>query len=316
MNRRSFISLLGMASVCRVDAGAEEGVVRVSRSLMGTTFTVLCHAEDRASAGVAVDEAFAVAEGINEVASDYIADSELLGLTRHGVGEAVAVSERLFGLLWEARGFAEKMEGRFDPTFGPLTRLWRESRRRGVLPEGEVLEKAKQACGWRHFTLDAEKRVAVFHREGMRLDLGGIAKGQAADAMLAVLTGKGLQRVCITAGGDVRVGDAPPGREGWSIGVKTFDKGEAERVLVLANAAVSTSGDLHQSIEIGGVRYSHIIDPATGLGLVRRVAATVVAGNSTTSDALATACCVSDPDVAEEMALKAGAREVFLGTGD
>jgi FAD:protein FMN transferase len=315
MNRRRFIAIsaLAAAPLARAETIAP---ARISRPLMGTTFTVQCHADDHSKALPAIDEAFACAEAINAVASDYIADSELLELTRHPVGKEIPVSEILFPLLLQARGFAEKTDGHFDPTLGPLTRLWRESRRRGKLPQPEVLEAAQQSSGWRHFTLDPERRSAVFHRPNMRLDLGGIAKGQAADAMLATLAENGFTRVCIAAGGDVRVGDPPPGREGWRIAVTTFDPASVSRTLVLANAAVSTSGDLHQSIEIDGVRYSHIIDPATGLGMTRRRAATVIAENSTTSDALATACCVAPPETAKALGLQAGAREVFLGSAD
>lgn len=314
MNRRRFIILSGLAAAPWVRAEPAADLVKLTRPLMGTLFSVQCHAGDRPQALAAIEAAFARAEAINAVASDYIADSELLALTRHSVGQPVPVSELLFALLLEARGFAEKTGGLFDPTLGPLTRLWRESRRRGTLPAADILEQAKQASGWQHFTLDPERRTAAFHRPGMRLDLGGIAKGQAADAMLAEMVTHGLKQVCITAGGDVRIGDAPPGRDGWRIGVKTFDNQAASRALVLANAAVSTSGDLHQGIDIGGVRYSHIIDPTTGLGMTRRSAATIIATNSTTSDALATACCIAKPEAAKELARNAGARELFLGT--
>jgi thiamine biosynthesis lipoprotein len=138
-------------------------------------------------------------------------------------------------------------------------------------------------------------------KAGMRLDLGGIAKGQAADAMLAVFFCYDLPSTSITAGGDVRLGNPPPGAKGWQVGVRTFDKNKETATLTLANCAVSTSGDLQQSIEINGVHYAHIIDPATGLGLTKPVAATVIAPTATQSDALATACCVLTPDAAKKL---------------
>lgn len=280
------------------------------RGLMGTRFAITCYSPDQEKAKSASDDAFEAAEKINEVASDYIADSELLNLSKP-FPTATATSPLLFKLIFEARDFAEKTNGCFDPTLGPLTKLWRESRRRKVLPDAETLAKARAAIGWQNLVLDPHTHIVTFQKPGMRLDLGGIAKGQAADAMLAVMIGQGISCCCITAGGDIRLGNAPPGSEGWKVKIHTKEN-EAEKFLTLSDCAVSTSGELHQFIEINGTRYSHIIDPATGLGITRSVAATVIAPNATTSDALATACCVAPSDVARKMALAAGATDVIL----
>jgi thiamine biosynthesis lipoprotein len=287
------------------------GKFTFERGIMATRFAITCYDADSEKAKTAAQAAFDAAEKINQVASDYIADSELLELTKHPSGQSVATSPLLFKLISEAYGFAKKTDGRFDPTLGPLTKLWRESRRQKALPDDTVLAQARSVIGWKNLTLDTRLSTIVFAKNGMRLDLGGIAKGQAADAMLAVMADKGISRCCITAGGDVRLGDPPPGAEGWNVQVHAQENG-AGRLLTLSNCAVSTSGELHQFIEIGGTRYSHIIDPATGLGLTRTTAATVIAPNATTSDALATACCVASPDISEKMALAAGATEVIL----
>ena len=302
------IFLLGILALSRVLAGEQT----FERGLMGTRFAISCHSDDPAQAKHAADAAFAEAERINQVASDYIADSELLAIGKHPAGTPVVVSPLLFHLLSDARNLAEKSDGAFDPTLGPFTRLWRESRRRNRLPEPATLETTNSATGWRNLTLDAHQSTVTFTKPGMRLDLGGIAKGQAADAMLGIMNQNGISRVCITAGGDVRLGDPPPASSGWKIGVRTFDKDHNTRVLELSNCAVSTSGDLHQSITIEGIRYSHIIDPTTGLGLTREIAATVIAPNATLSDALATACCAAPAGKARSMAIAAGATEVYL----
>ena len=260
------------------------------RPLMGTLFQINTYAEDNALADKASAEAFDAASAINTVASDYIADSELLSFSKLPIGTPHPVSEILFPLLLQAQFYAQKTNGNFDPTLGSLTKLWRESRRRNSLPDAETLSKALASSGFKKLLLNEEKRTLTFTVPGMRLDLGGIAKGQAADAMLAVFTKYGLTRTSITCGGDVRVGDPPPGKDHWTIGVKTT--GDAKPPLELVNAAVSTSGDLHQFIEIAGKRYSHIIDPKTGLGLTEEQTATVIAPTATESDAMATAKCV------------------------
>ncbi|MEO5912763.1 MAG: FAD:protein FMN transferase [Luteolibacter sp.] len=282
------------------------------RGLMGTRFAITCHSSDPEMAKQAAEAAFDEAERINQVASDYIADSELLAISKHPAGTPVTVSPLLFRLLSEARDLAEKSGGSFDPTLGPLTRLWRESRRRNHLPDPATLENARSATGWRNLALNSGNLTVTFSKPSMRLDLGGIAKGQSADAMLVVMKNHGIPRTCITAGGDIRLGDPPPDSSGWKIGVRTFDNDHDTRILELANCAVSTSGDLHQSITIDGTRYSHIIDPATGLGLTREVAATVVAPTATLSDALATACCAAAGGKARAMAIAAGATHVYL----
>lgn len=312
MKRRGMLTLMAAALLPRpVLARSRQ---RMEQPLMGTLFSIVCDHADAELARRAAAAAFAAAEAINAVASDYIADSELLALSGHPPGTAVPLSPLLFRLLSEARALAETTGGLFDPTLGPLTKLWRESRRRGRLPEPEILAAAREASGWEHLTLDPDKRTATFLKPGMRLDLGGIGKGQAADAMLAALREHGVDRALVTAGGDVLAGNPPSDAEGWRVAVRALEKEGPSRVLVLANAAVSTSGDLYQSIEIDGTRYAHIIDPATGLGLTRRTAATVEAANATLSDALATACCVADPGHARELALRWGAREAEIAT--
>ena len=117
------------------------------------------------------------------------------------------------------------------------------------------------------------------------LDLGGIAKGYAADAALAVLKKHGIDRALVAAGGDIAVSGPPPEAKGWTVAIQPLEKdAKPARSLLLHDAAVSTSGDLEQFVEIAGKRYSHILDPKTGLGLTGRMSVTVVAKNGMTSD--------------------------------
>jgi thiamine biosynthesis lipoprotein len=291
-------------------AGAEERRFSFEQPLMGTRFAIICHGTDEAAAEKAAQEAFAEGGKINAVASDYLPDSELMRLPAGG--SAVKLSPLFAELVSAALGTAERSGGSFDPTLGPLSRLWRESRRTETLPSGEAREAARAACGWRDVEFDRPTRRLRLKKPGMQLDLGGIAKGFAADRMFEVMKKHGLSRTCIAAGGDLRLGDPPPGKAGWRVGLKTFDAATPEEVVELSNCAVSTSGDLHQFVEIGGKRYSHIVDPRTGLGLTERVAVSVIAPTATLSDALATACCVTGAAGAEELGLKCGATRVIV----
>lgn len=152
----------------------------------------------------------------------------------------------------------------------------------------EKLRSALARTDWQHFTLDPGSRTIALHRGNMAFDLGAVAKGYAADLMLESLAGNGISRSMIAAGGEIRLGDPPPGRDGWPVALQTFDRSRPDEVVTLTNAAVSTSGDLHQSVEIDGIRYSHILDPGTGLGLTRRIAAIAIANEAKLSDALST----------------------------
>ncbi|BCX47320.1 PE-PGRS family protein [Haloferula helveola] len=285
-----------------------------SRELMGTRFSITCYSAYPALAEAAANAAFAEAEAINAVASDYIPDSELMRISTAPVGKAVELSPSLYDLLSTARRIAEDTDGCYDPTLGPLTTLWRETRNTGKLPDAATLDAARKSSGWKNFTLDPELRTITLGVPGMRFDLGGIAKGYAADAMLRTMEKYGVARTSVVAGGDVALGEPPPGRDAWNVGLKTFDKLKPDEVIGLSGSAVSTSGDLHQFVEIDGVRYSHILDPKTGLGLTRPIAVSVIAPSATLTDPLATAACVAGADKAESLVRKSGATDVRIRT--
>ena len=303
--------LLSLSLTFVTVAGAAEKF-SFERPLMGTKFSVVCYAESREVAEKAAAAAFLNAEEVNQVASDYLPESELSLLASRPVGKPIPISPLLYGLLDFSRRLAEATKGAFDPTLGPLTKLWRETRANRTLPDAEKLKAARASVGWQYFTLDPKSRTITLHRANMAFDLGGVAKGYAADLMLEALAEAGISQALITAGGDIRLGAAPPGREGWNVAIKTFDLSGNDEILTLSNAAVSTSGDLHQSVEIDGVKYSHILDPTTGLGLTRRIAASVIADNAKLSDALATAACVLGPDGSETLRKMPGVREVKI----
>jgi len=302
--------LLSLSLTFVTVAGAAEKF-SFERPLMGTKFSVVCYAESREVAEKAA-AAFLNAEEVNQVASDYLPESELSLLASRPVGKPIPISPLLYELLDFSRRLAEATKGAFDPTLGPLTKLWRETRANRTLPDAEKLKAARASVGWQHFTLDPKSRTITLHRANMAFDLGGVAKGYAADLMLETLAEAGISQALITAGGDIRLGAAPPGREGWNVAIKTFDLSGNDEILTLSNAAVSTSGDLHQSVEIDGVKYSHILDPATGLGLTRRIAASVISDNAKLSDALATAACVLGADGSETLRKMPGVREVKI----
>lgn len=303
---------LTLALLSAVPASAAAEKFTFHRPLMGTRFSLVCFADDPTAAERAASAAFALAEELNAVASDYLPTSELALLSTHPVGRPIPLSPLLFDLLRHSRRLAEATEGAFDPTLGQLTRLWRTSRTQRRLPTPDELTAARAATGWQHFTLDPKSRSVTLHRPHIAFDLGGIAKGYAADLMLDSLTAAGLPQSLIAAGGDVRLGAPPPGRKGWRVALRTFDPARSDEILVLSHAAVSTSGDLYQSIEIEGRTYSHILDPRTGLGLNHRLAVSVVADEAKWSDPLATAACVLGAEQTEALRFHPHLRDLKL----
>jgi len=294
--------LLVCARSAAADSPAELQRFAFTEPHMGTLFQVVLFAPEPAAAQAAAQAAFARIAELNRTLSDYDPASEVSRLSQAPAGTAVPVSPELFTLLQRSQTLAKRSGGAFDVTLGPLVRLWRESRRSGRLPESGAREQARQVSGHALLTLDAKASTATLARSGMQLDLGGIAKGFAADEALAVLRRRGFPRAMVAASGDLALGDPPVGKAGWTVELAPFGTDRGPTVaLIVANAGVSTSGDAEQNVEIHGVRYSHLIDPATGLGRTESVAVTVIARDATTSDALATTCSLVRPEQIEPL---------------
>ncbi len=264
---------------------------------MGVSFRLVLYAPDQKTANHAAKAAYERIAQLNGVLSDYDEKSELSRLSdTAGSGRAVAVGDDLWRVLARSQEVSRDTGGAFDISVGPLVRLWRQARIIKTLPSEERLAAAKSAVGYEAIRLDAKRRTATLTRKGMRLDAGGIGVGFAVDKALAVLRKHGITRALVDGSGDIGVGDAPPDKLGWRIGIGPLDaKAPPSRYVTLTNCAISTSGDAWQFVEIAGKRYSHIVDPHTGLGLTQRSSVTVVAKDCTAADAYATAVSVLGP---------------------
>jgi thiamine biosynthesis lipoprotein len=269
-----------------------------TRPQMGLPFRIVLFAPDTNTATAAAKAAFARISQLNDCLSDYDADSELSRLSRTaGEGKAIKLSKDLWAVLERSQALARRTDGAFDVTVGPVVNLWRKARRDKQPPRPDRLAEARAAVGWRNLELDPRARTATLLIPDMRLDLGAIAKGYAVDQALKVLRARGVTRALVAGGGDMAVGDAPPGKPGWRIEVAALDVTNAPsaRFVILRNRALATSGDVFQHVEIDGVRYSHIVDPRTGMGLTDHSLVTVIARDCTTADSLATAVSVLGP---------------------
>jgi FAD:protein FMN transferase len=265
---------------------------------MGTRFRIILYAPSEETARKAADAAFKRIADLDATMSDYRPASELMRLCAKSGGPPVHVSDELFFVLSKAQETSRISDGAFDVTVGPVVQLWRQARRTKKMPAADKLAAAMALVGWKNVVLDEKAHSVQLLKKGMLLDLGGIAKGYAADEGLATLKKEGVTKALVAAGGDIAVSDAPPNAEGWKIAIAPLEEGADKEgpYMMLHNAAVSTSGDANQYVEIDGKRYSHIVDPKTGLGLVGRMSATVTAPHGVIADSHTKIIAVLGPE--------------------
>jgi thiamine biosynthesis lipoprotein len=210
----------------------------------------------------------------------------------------VPVSSTLWPLLVRGQALAERTGGAFDITVGPLVNLWRRARRKQEMPGPELIAEMKARVGYKNLRLDPAPRTAELLVPEMRLDLGSIGKAFAVDDALAVLRQRGLPRALVGGSGDMAAGEAPPDLPGWRVEVAPLDTPGAPpaQIVYLRNCGIATSGDVFQRVEIAGKRYSHIIDPRTGLGVTDHGLVTVIAADVATANGLSTSVSVLGPE--------------------
>lgn len=305
-----FITVLFL---CTATARAAEPLrYEEERLKMGTTVRVTLYAESPETARTAMEVGFRRFDEIEAAMSDYDSGSEIvrLAIAADSDGEPTwrPVSDDLFTVLVAAKEMSVLSDGAFDVTAAPLTKLWRRARRLHTLPEPAKIEKAKRLVGFEAIESDAGSgdggRLVRFTRPGLRIDLGGIAKGYAIDTAFEAIRKQSIDRVLIDAGGDMRFGNGPPDADnvpdnatkrdiGWNIGLLPAGKeGKPAIHRRMQNRAIAVSGDTFRFVEIDGVRYSHLVDPKTGIGLTTRLVVTVIADTAMQADALASAVSV------------------------
>jgi thiamine biosynthesis lipoprotein len=284
---------------------------------MAAPVKLALYSDNEGAANRAAQAVYARFAELNRVLSDYDPESELSRLSHSSPhATAVPVSDPLWLLLERSYQLSEETAGAFDVTVGPLVRLWRRARRQGEFPSDERLNDARAAVGYQSMKLDPKRHTAQLLRPKMQLDLGGIAMGYAVDEGMAILKQHGITSAMIDASGDIGVSNPPPGKRGWRLGLVPLEmNGPPTKFLLLANAAVTTSGDAFQFVELAGKRYSHIVDPKTGLGMTDHSAVTVVAPDCMTADSLATAISALGPQAGLKLADKCADVAVYIVRG-
>ena len=285
---------------------------------MGAPWKITLYAPDGTTAKQAADAAYARIEELNGILSDYDPNSELSSLSDTAPSpQPVHVSDDLWRVLEFSQRLSEKSDGAFDITVGPVVRLWRRARRTKEMPRADLLAAAREATGFRGLELNSTNHTARLLKPKMRLDAGGIGMGYGVDEAMKVLNRNGIHSALIDASGDIGVSDPPPGKEGWRIAIEPpSGEGIPSRYVLLKNYAITTSGDAFQAVEIDGKRYSHIVDPHTGLGLTQPMAVTVIAPDCITADSYTKPICVSGPEVGFKLIEATPGAAAFVELGE
>jgi thiamine biosynthesis lipoprotein len=250
---------------------------------MGTSIEVELHAASRAAAEVAIAAVMAEMHRIDATMSPHRADSELSLVNAGAADGPVRVGDGMFGLMSRALAFSRLSDGAFDITFAGAGQLY--DYRAGIAPDPSALADALPLIDWRHVQLDAATRSVRFARQGVRIDLGGFAKGHAVDNAVAILRRLGVAHAMVAAGGDSHVmgsrGDRP-----WTVAIRDPRReGAVVAVLPLEDVSISTSGDYERFFERDGVRCHHLLDPRTGTSPSSVRSVTVIADDGLTTEA-------------------------------
>ena len=296
--RRIASALAALLTLLQAGAQPELRLFEAVEPHMGTLVQVKLYARSTAQAQPAIRQAFDRIAALENILSDYQPESELNRVCRTASDHPVRVSGDLFHVLAASQRLAAQTGGAFDITVGPLTHLWRQARYSHRLPDAKALSDAYRHCGYRKLYLDAEGQTVKLAEPGMQLDVGAIGKGYAADEAMAVLRRYNIQSALVSVSGDLAFSHPPPGKSGWRIAIDSLAHTAAvqTKVLSLRDGSASTSGDAEQHLDLGTVRYSHIIDPRTGKALTQPMTVTLIATRGIDADSLATAVCVLGPD--------------------
>jgi thiamine biosynthesis lipoprotein len=265
-----------------------------SENKMGSSFNLIFYHTDSAEAVMIAKECFLIVDSLNNIFSDYSSESEVGKLALQKNLADIKVTDELFVMIVRSKDAWKRSGKTFDITIGALTQLWRKAKKENRFPSEVEIKAAKDLTGFKNLTINEKSKTISFRKPGIRLDFGGIVPGYAAQKVIDFLKTKNINIALVDASGDIVMSDAPPGKEGWTIGVNLPENENEiwDKKLELKNFAVSTSGDVYRYTIHNGIKYSHIIDPGTGYGVTSQRNVTVITKYGADADWLATACSI------------------------
>lgn len=310
---RCYVFLLCIVLFAPLSARAE-WLERVEDGIMGTRIAIELWADDATKGQAAIEAVLAEMRRVDQAMSTYKPTSELSIVNARAAQEAVTISPELFELLSTALDYSRVTDGAFDITYASVGYLYDFKHR--VRPAQRQIQAALPGVNYRHVLLNVEQRSVRYTQAGVRIDLGGIAKGHSVDRAIAILHARGVQHALVSAGGDSRIIGDRFGKP-WVVGIRHPDrKQEVIARIPLEDAAISTSGDYERYFDEGGVRYHHIIDPGTGRSASRVRSATIIGPTATRTDGLSKTAFVLGPQRALEIYNRLDDVDAILVTPD
>lgn len=283
--------LLGLLLFTALPAGADWR--SRAEAIMGTEVRVELWHEDDAAARAAIDAVMDEMRRIDALMSPFKPDSELSRINREAAQKPIVISQEMFDLIARSLEFSKLSGGAFDITFSSVGYLY--DYREHIKPSDAEIAKALPGVNYRHLLLDRKRRSIHFARSGVRIDLGGIAKGYAVDNCIGLLKKRGITNAIVTAGGDSRLLGDRRGRP-WRVGIRDpRQRDGVAMVLPLVDVAISTSGDYERYFEVDGVRHHHIINPKTGKSASGVRSVTVIGPDGVTTEGLTKSVFILGP---------------------
>ncbi len=266
-------------------------------TIMACIFDITVIADDQKSADQFIDLAVAEMERIERLISSWDPNSQTSAINRNAGIKAVKVDQELFELIHRSVSISKVMDGAFDISYGSMDQIWKFDGSMNSLPSRDAMAKSVSRVGYQKIILDTKNQTVFLKEKGMKIGFGGIGKGYAADKAKALLQSLGVQGGIINASGDMNTWGKQLNGDDWNIAITNpLNKKESFGLVPLNKGAVVTSGNYEKYIIIDQQRYSHIIDPRTGIPSKGILSVTVFAPSAELGDAIATAIFVMGID--------------------
>jgi thiamine biosynthesis lipoprotein len=316
-NKRLIVSCLIYAATlflisCTTD---KDHMYKKGSDIMDTKVEITVVSESADKAEKAIDAAFAEIRRLERLLSFWTEDSEIALIYENAGKSPVAVSPETFDIIKKSLYVSEKTAGAFDPTVGPLIRLWDFWEKKK--PENGELEKALLLVDYSAMSLNKEESTAYLSRKGMSFDTGGIAKGYAADRAVDVLMKMDIRAGLVSVAGDIKAFGQKPDGKGWNVGIRdprSEDSDELIATIELMDESISTSGDYERFFIEESIRYHHILDPQTGHPAQGCMSVTVVAKDAVMTDGFSTGVFVLGPEKGLQLLGKLGFEGVIIAS--
>lgn len=277
------------------------GVIKRTQMHMGTLVSITAVAPTEAMAQSAITSGFAEIKRLEQLLSTWIPGSELSAVNQAAGKQAVAVSPETLELVERSLEMARLTDGGFNIAVGPAVEAWSVTERQHIPPHAE-LQQLRALVDWTSVKIDQQARTIFLPRQGMRIDVGGIGKGYAADRAVEMLRKAGATGGVVALSGDIKTFGSLPGMKGFPVGIRhPRQEGALAAMIDLQDEAISTAGDYERYFEQDGVRYHHILDPVSLQPARLCQSVTIIAKEGTVADGLDTGIFVLGPERGMEL---------------